>query len=159
MTQGTHDGQTTTIDGNTYRCLMLDPLVATDMVADLGYLFGPSLGALGGALMGDTGEGIKKLLSEGGEAFAAAFEKAAIEFFGRFDKAKQREFISLLSDVTYVRSGETEVKLSSVLTVHFRGRVSSLYKWLGWALKVQFGDFFSPLKTAISHAVRTAQEQ
>ena len=51
MTQSQHDAQTSTIDGHTYRCHMLDPLTATDMVADLGALFGPSLGALGGALL------------------------------------------------------------------------------------------------------------
>lgn len=154
MSQGTHDGQSTVIEGHTYRCLMLDPLVATDMVADLGFLFGPSLGALGGALMGGASDGLQKLLDEGGQEFGAAFEKAAIEFFARFDKTKQREFINTLANVTYVKTGDKEVKLDTILTVHFRGRIASLYKWLGWALKVQFGDFFSPLKTAINLAAQ-----
>ena len=87
-------------------------------------------------------------MNEGGKQFGDALEKAVVEFFARLDKVKQREFISLLSDVTYVMHGGKEVKLSSVLTMHFRGRIGSLYQWLGWALKVQFSDFFSRLADA-----------
>jgi hypothetical protein len=136
---------------------MLDPLTATDMVADLGFIFGPSIGALGGALLksdGSAAESFKRLMDEGGEGLGGALEKAVLEFFARFDKVKQREFINTLADVTYLKQGDKEIKLSSVLTVHFRGRVAALYKWLGWALKAQFGDFFSPLETAIGHVVQ-----
>lgn len=159
MSQGAQDAQTTTIDGCTYRCLMLDPLTATDMVADLGFVFGPSLGALGGALLSESGGGgdvVERFMQEGGESFGTALEKAVLEFFARFDKAKQREFINTLADVTFVKEGDKEVKLSAVLAIHFRGRIASLYKWLGWALKVQFGDFFSPFGTVIA---RAAQKQ
>jgi len=161
MSQGAQDSKSTVIDGHSYKCLMLDPLTATDMVADLGFVFGPSLGALGGALLKDQGnDGLKKLMDEGGEGFGDALEKAVLEFFARFDKAKQREFIGLLSEVTFVKQGDKEVKLSSILTIHFRGRIGSLYKWLGWALKAQFGDFFSPFGDVIERAVRrTGQEQ
>lgn len=155
MSQGAQDSQTTTIDGQTYRCLMLDPLIATDMVADLGHLFGPSLGALGGALLSE-GESVQKLMDRGGENLGIALEKAVIEFFSRFEKGKQQEFISQLSEITFVKQGDKEVKLSSILSIHFRGRVASLYKWLGWTLKVQFGDFFSPFGTAISRVVQRA---
>jgi hypothetical protein len=156
MSQGAQDAKTTTIDGHTYRCLMLDPLVATDMVADLGHLLGPSLGALGGALLSDPGDGAKKLMDEGGEALGAGLEKAVVEFFSRFDKAKQREFIAQLGEVTYLVTGDKEVKINAVLSMHFRGRVGSLYKWMGWALKVQFEDFFSPFGIAISRVVQRA---
>lgn len=156
MSQGFQDAQTTTIDGHSYKCLMLDPLVATDMVADLGHLFGPSLGALGGALLSESGGAVQKLLDEGGENFGEALEKAVSEFFSRFDKAKQREFINILSEVTFVTQGDKEIKLNSIMAIHFRGRIGALYKWLGWALKVQFGDFFSPFGTVIA---RVAQKQ
>jgi len=161
MSQGTHDGKSTVIDGTTYRCLMLDPLTATDMVADLGFLFGPSLGALSGALLSDTsGEGVKRLLDEGGKEFGDGLERALVEFFGRFDKAKQREFIATLADITYVKQGDKEVKLSGILSIHFRGRIATLYKWLGWALKVQFSDFFDSFGTVIGRVVpRAAPEQ
>lgn len=154
MSQGAQDSHTTTIDGRSYRCLMLDPLIATDMVADLGHILGPSLGALGGALLSEPGDGVQKLLDQGGEGLGAALEKAVTEFFGRVDKAKQREFINLLSEVTFVKEGDKELKLSSVMSIHFRGRIGALYRWLGWALKVQFGDFFSPFSAAISRVVQ-----
>ena len=157
MSQRAQDSKTVVIDGCSYSCLMLDPLTATDMVADLGFIFGPSLGALGSALLKETGSSadtFKKLMDEGGEGLGDALEKAVLEFFARFDKSKQREFINTLADVTYVKQGDKEVKLSSILSIHFRGRIGSLYKWLGWALKVQFGDFFSPLRGAIKHVAQ-----
>lgn len=157
MSQGTQDSQATTIDGHQYKCLMLDPLLATDMVADLGQIFGPSLGALGGAFLSDSsGEGLKKLFEEGGQEFGDALEKAVVEFFARFSKTKQREFINTLADVTYLVQGDKEVKLNSILSIHFRGRIAALYKWLAWALKIQFNDFFAPFGTAIDRVVQRA---
>jgi hypothetical protein len=153
-----NDGETETIDGDTYKVLMLDPLVATDLLADIGEILGPSLAAIGSALGGE--DQIKSVLenTETGMAdFGPALERAVGEFFKRFSKAKQREVIGILSKVTsVVKPNGEEPGLDKIFSSHFRGRLGALYKWLGFALKVQFKDFFSASAPAIAAAVRRA---
>jgi len=136
---------------------MLDPLVATDLLAGIGDMLGPSLAAIASGLKGE--DQIKSVLdsTDAGLAdFGPALERAVTEFFKRFSKAKQREVIAVLSRVTFVvKPGGEEPQLDKVFSAHFRGRIGSLYKWLGFALKVQFKDFFSANAPAIAAAVRS----
>jgi len=153
------DAQSTEIDGYTYKVMMLDPLVATDLLADLGFMLAPALGALGGMLAKEKGDGLAKLLdgvekSEESD-IDAAIERAVIGLFARFDKAKQRELIAILAKVTVVVLPDgKEPNLAPMLLQHFRGRVKSLYKWLGFALKVQYQDFFSGMSADFSQLAR-----
>ena len=129
------------IDGYKYKVFMMDPLDAGDMIADIGKVFGPSLGALAS---GDSNTG---LLDADGDSLG----KAISSFFDKVTKEKQREILSAMSKLSYVIMPDgSEPKLSSVFNAHFRGRVSSMYKWCFFAMKVQFADFFSGLETAIS---------
>jgi len=149
------DADTQTIDGDVYKVHMLDPLVATDLLADLGDILGSPLAALGSGIGGD--DQIKALLDGGAseESFGPALERAVSEFFKRFSKGKQREIINTLAKVTFVEKGSGEApRLDAIFAVHFRGRIGTLYKWLGFALKVQFRDFFSLSAPAIAYAVR-----
>jgi hypothetical protein len=153
-----NEGQTKTIDGDTYRVMLLDPFVATDMLADLGEVLGPSLAALASSLGGE--DQIKAIVDgTGSEAlsFGVTLERAVTEFFKRFSKAKQREVINTLAKVTTVVKGVgEEPSLERVFAVHFRGRIGALYQWLGFALQVQFQDFFSSLAPGIRAAVLRA---
>lgn len=153
------DFQTTEIDGTTYKVYMLDPLAASDLLADIGHVLAPALGALGGALASEKGDGLKKLLDgleEGEETHLdSAIERAVIGFFDRFSKPKQRELIATLAKVTSVVMPDgKEPQLDSIFTVHFRGRLRAMYLWIGFAIKVQFQDFFQGSGSAISRAVQ-----
>lgn len=154
------DEQTGTIDGDTYRVLMLDPLVATDMLADLGKILGPSMAAMAAGL-GKGGQDQISAVIEGGndasEAFGPGLERAIAGFFERVSKEKQREFINTLAAVTFVVKDNGEAPaLKAIFAVHFRGRIGALYKWLGFALRVNFQDFFSSMAPVIAVAAQKA---
>jgi hypothetical protein len=155
------DFEVKTIDGHLYKVYKMDPFEATDLLADIGQILAPSLGALGGFLAKETGDALSKVF-EGFEAdedtnIDHAIERAVVGFFKQFDKAKQREFIAALSKVTVVQVAEgKEPNLKDVFSSHFRGRIKSLYQWLGFALKVQFSDFFQGAGLDIGQLVRRA---
>jgi hypothetical protein len=148
------DAKTVTIDGHTYKVYMLDPLTATDLLADISSIVVPSLAALGGKVSPDE---LKEVLASDADApdLGGAYERAAVLFFQRFDKTVQRAVISKLATVTaVVLEPNKEPMLDSILAVHFKGRIGALYQWLFFALKVQFGDFFVGMVPAIQSAVR-----
>lgn len=160
------DAQTKEIDGYTYEVVPVDPLVATDMLAGIGEVAGPSLGALAGALAGQKNldEGITSILDGGDSgsepgASGASLERAFLLFFQRFSKEKQREFISILSKVTTVHLGAgKKLPLNTIFPTHFRGRVLSLYKWFGFAMSVQFKGFFSSSEGGINLGALLSQK-
>lgn len=153
------DSQSKEIDGHTYKVLMLDPLVATDLLADMGQILAPTIGAIGGVFAKEKGDTLEKMFEgfdpEDKTNVDAAVEKAVMGFFQRFTKEKQREFIGILMKVTIVVMPDgKEPRLQDIFAVHFQGRVFTLYKWLGFALKVQFQDFFSGINVDISRVVQ-----
>lgn len=160
------------IDGFKYRVFMLDPLVAADMLADLGYLMAPVVGPLGGLLATSKGDMLASLMdadvedsedddetSVSTKGLDVALEKAVKGFFDRFTKAKQREFMGILAKNTLVIQPDgNEPKLDKVFSPHFRGRIKSMYLWFFFAMKTQFKDFFSGQENAMSRAFdRVAQ--
>lgn len=155
------DHEVREIDGYTYKVLMLDPLLATDLLTDLCQLLAPALGALGGVMVKEKGDILQKAL-DGFEAddktnIDTAFERAVLGFFGRLDKAKQREWIGMLAKVTMlVLPDGKEPMLGPVFTKHFQGRIFAMYKWMAFALKVQFRDFFSGTDLGIGQIVQKA---
>ena len=128
---------------------MLDPLSAADILADLGFLLAPVIGPLGGILAKSGGdEGALASLLDGDDdndaSVGDALEKAVLGFFSRFDKAKQREFITMMAKMTrVVMPDDKEPRLPDVFTPHFKGRIGAMYRWFFFAMKVQFKDFFS----------------
>lgn len=153
------DAETKEIDGHTYKVLMLDPLVATDLLADIGQVLAPSLGALGGILAKEKGDTLSKVFDgfepEEQTNIDSAVEKAVVGFFQKFTKEKQRELIGVLAKVTVIVMPDgKEPRLQDVMQIHFRGRLKTLYKWLAFALKVQFQDFFSGTEFDIGPVVR-----
>lgn len=158
------DGQTSTIDGHTYKVLYLDPLTASDLLQDIIKILAPAIGAVGGKMLSaeDTKKALGSLLDgkqpDQGSDFEASLDKAIVGLIDRVSKDKFREMVEQLAKVTSVRQGEAWPELSSILTVHFRGRLKSLYKWFGFALKVQFADFFSSIGPAIARVARLADQ-
>lgn len=162
--------------GVQYRVMMLDPLVAADIIADLGFILAPVAGAIGGVVVKEKGASIGSLL--GGvdpeaaseteksdedkdleeldeelglsglspdSAIDVAFERAVLGFFGRFSKEKQRELIDIMAKQTMViNSGEnTQQHLPGIFRAHFKGKIGEMYRWLAFAMKVQFKGFFT----------------
>lgn len=145
MSQSAADSQSQEIDEHTYTVSMLDPFVANKILVMLGKILGPSLGSLTDVVSDDTD--------------AQALNNAAGGLFERLDESQLRWLIDELSKVTSVRSPTTkdqEPQLNRVFQIHFRGRISSMYKWLWFALKVQFADFFALVAPAIARAAALA---
>jgi len=157
-----YDGETSEeIDGFRYRVLMLDPLKASDILADLGYLLAPVVGSLGGTLVKEKGDLLERAMDGFGDddktSIDTAIERAVTGFFDRFSKDKQRELMDLMAKQTMVIMGDgKEPRLSDMFSTHFRGRVKSMYRWFFFAIKVQFKDFFTGLDGDIGHAVQQA---
>jgi len=142
---------------------MLDPLTAADVLADLGFILAPVAGSIGGVLTKERGASLGSLLDgvkgegeEGaglgeGSSIDVAFEKAVLGFFERFSKEKQREIIALMSkQTTVLMSDGKEPQLPTIFSMHFRGRLKSMYRWLVFAMRVQFKDFFDGWGTDMS---------
>lgn len=149
------------IGGFKYRVFMLDPLEAGDILADLGYLLAPVLGPLGSMMASVKGDLIKGIMDgfkdgEGpeGETLGQALDKAALGFFDRVTKEKQRELMAAMAKMTMVviQEGKEEPELSTIFTTHFRGRVKNMYEWFFFAMRTQFDDFFTGLGTGMSQS-------
>ena len=152
------------IDGFKYRIYMLDPLIAADIIADLGFILAPVIGSIGGVAAKERGDLLGNLMDGVGmgddgdiseSSIDTAIEKAVIGFFGRMSKAKQRELFALLIPVTMIVNPDgSEPKLSASFTNHFRGRTKSMYLWFAFAMRSQFTDFFIGLEDAMSRALK-----
>lgn len=145
------DNQSKEIDGVTYTVAMLNPLAANDLLIDIAHVVGPSLGAGAGAFAGafTSGDGADPMETK---ADPMMLDRAISGFFERVTTAKMREMISTLAKVTTVRLGDKSPFLNDILAVHFQGKLGKLYEWLGFAIKVQLGDFFDSAIPAIASA-------
>ena len=138
------------IDGYKYRVYYLDPLIAADIIADIGFILAPVIDGVDSD--GDAGDS--------GSSIDSAIERAVIGFFGRMTKAKQRELFGLMIPMTMiVESDGREPKLSANFTAHFKGRPKSMYLWFAFAMKVQFKDFFSGLEDAMSRVLKKPEPE
>lgn len=145
------DAQTKTIGPDTYSVHMLDPLVASDLFLDLVELFGPALGAVGSSILKaeNSKEALKQLMDgtgDSGDLIGENLERALTGMIDRISKAKQREIIDLMTEVTSVKKAgengeENWPKLRSIFPIHFRGRPKAMYQWLLFSVRVQFADF------------------
>ena len=139
------------IGGSRYKVMMLNPMTAADMLADLGKIFSPVLGTATTVLAGKE-VSINNLLKEQLSAEVSKEIGGSVQqFFANFPKDKQREFMESLSKVTFVMTDDgKEILLSSIMNVHFRGKMKSMFTWFFFALKAQFSDFFSSLSDVTS---------
>ncbi len=134
------DTKSTIIDGVTYKVAPLDPFVANDILIDIGHVLGPSIGALAAI--------------DEGAPDPAALNEAIGGLFQRLEKDTMRSLIGTLAEVTEVcvGGGRDAPQLNNIMTLHFRGKLGTMYQWLWFALKVQFEDFFALAAPAIARA-------
>lgn len=151
MSQKTEHSRT--IDGKTYVVLMLPPLEAHDVLMDLTKTVLPSFGNLlasfvgspagGGEEPGGAASSFWDLIEQVSdrEQMAEAFHALARSL----DKEQVRALMRRMAELTRVQMGERQPTLSDVFDAHFQGRIMSMYRWLAYALEVNFGDFFGSL--------------
>ena len=143
------DCQERVIDGVTYSVYMLPPKTAMDLLVDIGKVVGPSVGTLVDAASSKGGAAALLEMSVTSEFFS----KAASELFERMDKSVLRSVIDQLAKVSMADG----VKLESTLDIHFRGKLGTMFKWLAFALQVQFGDFFNALGGASAQGTKVTE--
>jgi len=155
MTQ--QDSVSETIDGETYRVRHIDPLTAMDITVDLGKLFAPVFAAIGGTIIAspDSKKQLNSLLdgeTSGGDGNSEAIERSILGLFSNLSKDQVRFLIDTMTPVTEVKKGTNWPELGPIFPIHFRGKPASLLKWLAFAMRVNFKDFFSSMGAVISRA-------
>jgi hypothetical protein len=166
MSQSVTDAQEKTIDGETFRVRMLDPLVALDLEVDILQTLGPAIGTLVAALLqaedtkgafnqlmdgikGGDGKALEQLGEEMpvdaqaavGDLIGEGLERAIVGLVDRLSKDKLREVVTIMTGVTEVKQGDKWPELSSIFVVFFRGKMKLLHKWLAFAIRAQYRDF------------------
>ncbi len=148
------DSQTKEIGGHRYTVSMLDPLVAEDLLVTVVNVIGPSLGAVAGAIAGDSGNGGPETDALDRKIPPGAIESAIGSFCLGVTRAQMREVIAMLTPVTTVEIGGKTPALDQIFAVHFRGRLGKMNEWLMFAIKVQLGDFFDSAAPGISEGLQ-----
>ena len=117
------------IDGEEYTFCLLPPKQSIRLLTRILKIVGP---ALGGAVSGGDIESIMDADIDTGMIIS--------QLCSRLDENDVEHIIdALLSQVIHKGSGD----LSRVFDQHFAGRLPHLFKVVGVALEVQYGDFFA----------------
>jgi hypothetical protein len=135
------DAEKKVIGGKTYEVYMLPPMQSHELLIDVAKMVGPALGpVLDKLFSGDRSKG-EVLDQELGVEF---FTKAASALFSGLDKKVLNDVMSALRQVTHVDG----VALDTNFDFHFKGNLDSMYKWLFFGMKVQWGKSFGALVSA-----------
>lgn len=130
--------KTKSIDGITYRVSQVGGKRALKMFTTLAKMLAPALAKAAESM--PTG-GFKSLSTV--DLSSLNIGTAVEALVDRLDEPKITEIIDTLAGVTECNDGGDKwPQLSGVFDIHFAGKMSSLFKWLAFALEVQFGDFF-----------------
>lgn len=129
--------ETKHIDGHEYEVFMLSPMTSIKLLTRMAKMLGPGIGPIVDAV--SKGGGFEQVMDQDlGDAF---FSQAAEALFTRLDE-------DLIENVIYTMADNTMVggkKLRPIFDVHFKGQLGTITKWLGFALKVQYQNFWSAL--------------
>lgn len=145
------------IDGVTYEVAMLPARASWRLLQEILRAIAPPLGVLLGEVFDDAAS-LKGIASKvklkivgdsdsdsvvGGKNLSGKILEQAI---AALMKSTGPDFIDELTDqmakVTIVTGTEAGGKLDKIFDHHFMGKMSSLTKWLAFALRVQYADFF-----------------
>lgn len=124
-----------TIDGVEYTIYMLDPRTSLRLLRRILGAVSPALGAFAG-----TGGDMSA------EVSPELFSKIAGDLFDRLDEKLLDDAVDHLASVTHA-DGKP---LKETMAIHFRGRIGAMVRWLAFALRVQYADFFAEAKAAIA---------
>ena len=125
----------TVIDGDLYEMTLFGATQGYRLFHRLFKMFGPSFGQLIDAVA-DTDIQDVNLSSAGVVSALRSLSESVTE-------ADLDVLIDALRKQTHVGVGgiEKTVPLSGVFELHFSGRLGTMFKWLGWSLKIQYGSF------------------
>ncbi len=132
------------IEGHKFQVFKLPPLDAQDLLLDILAAIGPSVGALAGGLKGDADTPITER-----EFDPTALSAGIGSFVRSLDKQTMRAMVKTLAEVSTVDG----MKLTEQLPIVFREDLSLMYRWLWFALKVQYARFFALLPSGASGAL------
>jgi len=133
MPRETHS---TTIDGDRYEMTLFGATQGYRLFHRLFKMFGPAFGKVMDAVS-ETGDIQDVNLSS--DAAVAALE-ALTHHVRDTDLDVMVEALKKVTHVGVAGSDKT-VPLAGVFELHFSGRIASMFKWMGWGLKVQYGTF------------------
>jgi hypothetical protein len=124
------------INGVKYEVFMLPPKISLSLMEDLGKVLGPAFGALvDRSFSSQTGDALDSEVS---------FTGAAKLLFQNLEKGMMQDVILKLASVTHADG----TPLDKIWEVHFLGKMGSLFKWLGFALRTQYSDFLEEVGIA-----------
>jgi hypothetical protein len=154
------ESKTKTIDGHTFEVSMLDPFDAQDILVDIGQAIAPALGgvAAGAAKLVSSKAGSLLDVDISDPEIASAITG----LFKGIEKAKLRQLMLQLAEVTTYVGKQERVKLTQVYKVLFRGDLALMYRWFWFALTANFENFTGWAGDAISAVtgiVKAAQSQ
>lgn len=133
---------------------MLDPYTAADLFHDGARVIGPLISSV------TSLKDLKDVMTQDLSAEQTTALQSGIRiFFTEFTKEKQREIIDILVPVTDVKVGGNFVPLDSVFLPHFQGANGRMYKWLMFALQVQFADLSKGLGSVIGQLGHAPQSE
>ncbi len=134
------ESQTKSIGKHRFEVFKLPPLVAQDVLIDIGQVLAPALGKAVTAMDSvPDGNPLDLDIDDPriGSGIAALGQSIS--------KAKMRELVNTMADVTHC-DGKP---LLHVMEAVFRGDLPLMYQWLWFALQVNFGNFTGWLASAI----------
>lgn len=132
--------QETVIDGHTYRMTQLGATKGYKLFHRLVKALGPSIGHFVSAVVAKGDEASIRDVDITSDDFLQGIKSLT----SGFSEHDLDHIVSELKSQTEVSVDDTNkmISLSPVFELHFRGRLGSMFRWLGWGLKVQFADFF-----------------
>ena len=140
------DSQKSKIDGHEYEVFMLPPKVARRLLVEMSKVVGP---ALGGIM--SSGAGLAKLMEMSVEGVDWAAVISGLT--DRLSADMLDEHMEVLAKSTHVDGKE----LAPIFDHHFRGALGGMFKWYGFALKVNYGNFFSALESVSAPLTEAAK--
>jgi hypothetical protein len=132
--------QSTTIDGVKFEVFMLDPDKAMKHSLSLLKIIGPGAGAIADLKQSGGLENVESIgdLDWGDDGFQRLF--SAI-----LDKIDSEFLLELINDLSEVSEVEPGGNLQACRALLFRGKTALQFKWLWFALKVNYQDFSGAL--------------
>lgn len=143
----------TMIDGHRYEMTMFGATQATDVFYLLWKVLFPSVGTLIDATSKPKGENDTPSILDMDLASSEGV-KMLMVLTDRLKRDDLEFVINALRKQTHVgiNGSEKTVPLSGVYEMHFSGRFGSLFKWIGWGIKVQFANFPDAFASLMQHA-------
>lgn len=134
------------IDGYTYTVVQLPATVGRKLSVEFARAIVPAVAALvgdktdGGGVSGSELQGLM-----GKKVDAAGLQKALDSLFANLPDTRIDEIMQLLSQHTDIYGpeyGDQGAPLDKQFDEHFAGRYKAMYRWLLFAVRVNFQDFF-----------------